>query len=142
MGREYHKRPVGFAGGLSVPLNTVSLGTAVQTLANEGVNLVTKGTSGVANDMILPAPSIKGQVVTVAVDNQTTSLEANLNTESTGVLFWGSTVNTATIGVDETVSISPFIEFTAASTSQWAVTGLSSTGQWTFSLTTGSTGQS
>lgn len=142
MGREYHKRPVGFSGGLNVPLNSVTLSTDPQTLADEGVNLVVYDTSGQANDMILPKPSIVGQVSSVVVDNQTTSAEANLNTHTTGALFWGSTNNTATIVVTSTDPDVPFIEFTAATTSQWAITGLSSTGHWTFSLSTGSTGQS
>lgn len=142
MGREYSKRPVGFAGGINIPINSVTLSDAVQTLADEGINLVTYGTSGNSNDMILPKPSLVGQVVKVVVDNQTTSLEANLNTDSTGNLFWGSTNNTITIAADEAVTDVPFLEFTAATTSQWAVTAMSSTGHWAFSLSTGSTGQS
>lgn len=142
MGVEYHRRPVGFIKGFAVPVSTATLADAHTTLANYGVNAVVYGTSGVSNDMVLPAPSHVGQVVSVVVDNQTTSLEANINTDSTGNLFWGSTNNTITIAADKAVTDVPFLEFTAISTSQWAVTALSSTGHWAFSLSTGSTGQS
>ncbi len=139
MGIEYNKRPVGQQGGIAHPVNSVTLSTAVQTLA-VGINAVTYGTSGVPSDMLLPAIKSVGEVVSVALNNGTTSLEANINTSATGVTLFGSTFNTATIA-STAGSLVPAIEFTSVSTSQWAVTYMSSTVDWTLAATTGSTGQ-
>lgn len=133
MGRKY------FDQRLGVPVNTASLSSAAVTPA-VGHTFVTVATSGKSNDVILPITPFKGAQITLVVDNQTTSAEANINTPSTGNLFWGTTNNTATIVVTSTNTDNAFIEFSAAS-SQWAVTDMSSTGHWAFSLTTGSTGQ-
>ena len=138
MGREYNKRAVGTAGGLAVPVTTVTLSTALQTLA-VGVNAVTYDTSGNASDAQFPAP-VSGEILSVALNNGTTSLEANFNTDSTGVTFFGSTLNTIT--ADSTANANTSFELTAVSTSQWAVTAISSTIDWVFAATTGSTGQS
>lgn len=139
MGIEYNKRPIGQTGGLAVPVNSVTLSTAAQNLA-VGINAVTYDTSGVASDMILPAIKSVGEVVSVAVNNATTSLEANINTASTATTLFGSTFNTATVA-STAGSLVPAIEFTSVSTTQWAITYLSSTVDWTLAATTGSTGQ-
>ena len=134
MGRKY------FDQRLGVNVATATLSSAVTSLVADTHNFVTYGTSGVANDMLLPNISYKGQQVVVVVDNNTTSIEANINTAATGDVFWGTTLNTATIattGEDGGISIA----FTAVTTSQWGVSAMSSTGHWTFSATTGSTGQ-
>ncbi len=139
MGREYNKRAVGTAGGLAVPVNTVTLSSAVVTLAVGGVNAVTYDTSGNPSDALLPQPNL-GDVVRVALFNDTSSVEANINTDTSGSVFFGTTANTITIGA--TATLNALLELTAISTAQWAVTGLSSTVHWTFSATTGSTGGS
>lgn len=134
MGRKY------FDQRLGVNVATATLGSSAVSLKADYYNFVTYGTSGVANDMLLPNISYKGQQVVVVVDNNTTSIEANINTGATGDVFWGTTFNTATIGTtgeDGGVSI----ELTAVTTAAWAVSGMSSTGHWTLSATTGSTGQ-
>lgn len=139
MGKEYFPRAVGFGKGFSVPVNTITLSSAAQTAQGYGVNLVTYASSGVANDLILPDPPAVGNVMQIVLDNNTTSAEANINTNSTGQVFWGTTFNTVTVattGGDGLISL----ELTAATTASWAVTGISSTAQWTFSATTGSTG--
>ncbi len=138
MGREYNKRAVGSGGGLAIPVNTITLTDVAQTLAVGGVNIVTYGTSGNANDLLLPQPKL-GDVVRVAVFNDTTSVEANINTDSSGSVFFGTTANTVVIGATATLNAS--IEVVGMSTTQWAVTALSSTVHFTFSATTGSTGQ-
>ena len=140
MGREYSKRAVGFSGGLAVPTNAVTLSTALQTLKNEGINFVTYGTSGTPSDAQIPGAPYAGAMLTVVLDNNTTSIEENFNLASTGDLFWGSTFNT--IAVASTVNDTMSFQLTAQSTSQWAVTAISSTIDWTLSATTGSTGQS
>ncbi len=139
MGIEYAKRPVGQSGSVALPVNAVTLSSAVQTLA-VGVNAVTYGTSGLASDMLLPAIKTVGEVVVVSLNNGTTSLEANINTASTAVTLFGSTFNTATVA-STAGSLLPAVEFTSVSTSQWAVTNISSTADWTFAGSTGSTGQ-
>ncbi len=139
MGREYNKRAVGTAGGLAVPVNSITLTDVAQTLAVGGVNAVTYGTSGIANDMLLPPPN-SGDVVRVALFNDTTSIEANINTDSTTSDFFGTAGNTVSIATTGVLGAS--LEFVAISTAQWAVTVLSATAHWTFAATTGSTGQS
>lgn len=138
MGQEYNKRAVGTAGGLAVPVNAITLTDAAQTLAVGGVNAVTYGTSGISNDMLLPAPGV-GDVVRVSLFNDTTSVEANINTAATGSVFFGTTANTASIA--STGALGASLELVGVSTSQWAVTGLSSTAHFAFTATTGSTGQ-
>jgi hypothetical protein len=139
MGIEYNKRPVGQAGGVALPVNTVTLSSAAASLA-VGINAVTYDSSGVASDMLLPAIKTVGEVVSVALFNGTTSVEANINTASTAVTLFGSSFNTATAN-STAGSLLYGIEFTSVSTSQWAVTSISSTADWVFAATTGSTGQ-
>jgi hypothetical protein len=141
MGIEYNKRAVGSQGGLALPVNAITLSSAVQTLAVGGLNAVTYDSSGNASDVLIPAPDRAGQVIRVVLNNATTSLEANFNTFSTatGKEFFGSTNNTITIA--STAVVAPSFELVSVSTSRWAVTAISSTVDWTFSATTGSTGQ-
>lgn len=145
MGREYNKRAVGTAGGIAVPVNSVTLSDTAVTLAVGGVNAVTYGTSGNSNDALLPAPNV-GDVVRVIMNNATTSLEANFNTDSTGSVFFGTTANTIT--ANSTANDSSAFELIAVSTSQWGIVSLSVNGttgathmDWVLSATTGSTGQ-
>jgi len=138
MGREYNKRAVGTAGGLAVPVNSVTLSTALQTLVAGGVNAVTYDSSGKASDAILPAPGL-GDVVRVTLNNGTTSLEANFNTHTTGSDFFGTGENTITVA-STAGSLVPSFEVTGVSTSQWAFTAISSSVDWTLAATTGSTG--
>ena len=139
MGVEKFKRPVLGETGFSLPVETQTLSTALTTLTNEGVSLVTCDSSGQANDAKIPNPSRAGIRKIVVLDNQTTSLEANFNTASTGSLLWGTTFNTITAAstVNDTISF----ELIGASTSRWALVNLSSTVDWTLSASTGSTGQ-
>ncbi len=142
MGVEYIKRSVGQTGGLAVPVNSVTLSDSVVTLVSGGVNAVTYGTSGISNDAIIPAPNIAGEVLRIALDNATTSIEANFNTDTTGNNFFGTTgSNTISIGTTAGTLAYSF-ELTSVSTSQWAITAISSSVDWTISSTTGSTGQS
>ena len=142
MGIEYIKRSVGQTGGLAVPVNSVTLSDSVVTLVSGGVNAVTYGTSGISNDAIIPAPNIAGEVLRIALDNATTSIEANFNPDTTGNNFFGTTgSNTISIGTTAGTLAYSF-ELTSVSTSQWAITAISSSVDWTISSTTGSTGQS
>ena len=138
MGREYNKRAVGAGAGLAIPVNIITLSDVAQTLAVGGVNIITYDSSGNASDLLLPAPNL-GDVVRVAVFNDTTSVEANINTAASDSFFFGTTSNTITIGATATLNAS--IEFVALSTGQWATTSISSTVHFTFADTTGSTGQ-
>lgn len=139
MGVEKFKRPILGTQGFAEVTETATLSTAVQTLASEGISFVTYASSGKASDAIISAPNRAGVRKTVVLDNQTTSLEANFNTASTGSVFWGTTNNTITAA--STVNDPTFFELVAVSTSQWALVNLSSTVDWTLSATTGSTGQ-
>jgi len=133
MGRKYFDQQIGG------DVNTATLGSSAVSLKT-GYNFVTYGTSGVANDMLLPNISYKGQQVSVSVDNNTTSVEANVNTATTSDTFWGTAFNTATIATTGDDGI-PSLGLTAVTTAAWGITGISSSGHWTFSATTGSTGQ-
>lgn len=144
MGIEYSKRAVGQAGGVVLPVNTASLSSAAVTLA-VGVNVITYDSSGAASDMILPSPQA-GSVLKVVMNNGTTSLEANVNTDATGNTFFGSTFNTIT--ANSTANDSSAFELVGVSTSQWGIVSLSVNGttgathmDWALSGTTGSTGQ-
>lgn len=139
MGFEYSKRAVGRSGSVAVPVTSVTLSTALQTLG-AGFNAVTYDTSGNPSDALIPAPTQVGEVVRVALFNDTTSVEANFNTAATGSKFFGTTANTITSAA--TATLNAGFELTALSTSQWAVTALSATSHFTFTSTTGSTGQS
>ncbi len=141
MGVEFSKRTVGRTGGLAVPVNSVTLSDSVVTLVSGGVNAVTYDTSGDSNDAIIPAPNIAGEVLRVALNNATTSVEANFNTDSSGNAFFGTT-GSNTIAIASTAgTLVPCFELTSVSTSQWAFTVISSSVDWTISSTTGSTGQ-
>jgi hypothetical protein len=141
MGDEYFKRSVGKVGGLAVPVNSVTLSDTVVTLVSGGVNAVTYGTSGNSNDAIIPAPNVAGEIMRVTLNNGTTSVEANFNTDTTGNAFFGTT-GSNTIAIASTAgTLVPSFELTSVSTSQWAITAISSSVDWTISSTTGSTGQ-
>jgi len=138
MGIEYNKRSVGKTGGVAVQVNSIASAAAAATLVL-GVNAVTYATSGVAADLLLPEVLNIGEKISVMVTNGTTSLEPNINTATTGSVFFGTTNNTVTVA--STVNANSSIEFVAVSTSQWGVATISSTVHWTFAATTGSTGQ-
>lgn len=133
MGRKFFDQEIG------VNVNTATLSSAAVT-AQSGANFYTYASSGVANDILLPNVSYKGQRVLISVDNNTTSVEANVNTAATGDVFWGSTNNTATVATTASDG-KVFIDLAAVTTAAWGIVGLSSTGHWTFAATTGSTGQ-
>ena len=146
MGREYSKRAVGTACGLAVPVNSVTLSDVAVTLAVGGVNAVTYNASGNSSDMVLPPP-ITGDVVRVIMNNGTSSLEANINTEATGSFFFGTAFNTIT--ALSTANDSAAVELIAVSTAAWGIVSLSVNGttaathmDWALSATTGSTSQS
>ena len=146
MGVEKVNRPLLGASGFLIPVETVTLSSALQTLAGEGVSLVTYGTSGVANDAQIPSPHYAGQQMTVVLDNNTTSLEASFYTHSTGQTFWGTTFNTITI--NSTANETSAFSLIAATTARWAVVSLTAnlstaaaSVDWALSASTGSTGQ-
>ena len=140
MGVEQFSRPVFSPKNLAVVTSTVTLTDVAATLASEGVVFVTYGTSGNSNDAIIPTPDFAGAQLKVVLDNNTTSIEANFNTDSTGNVFFGSSFNT--IAIASTANDTTFFGLTGFSTSQWAITSLSSTIDWTLSAGTGSTSQS
>lgn len=137
MGKEYFKRAVGTAGGVTVPTESLTGTDAAQTVAVEGVTLVTVGTSNQSNDFILPDPR-PGVVKVIAVNNNTTSDEFNLNTNATANTFFGTTFNTISPGTTDATSPAGAIVLVGASTSQWAVVAASSD-VWALTATTGST---
>ncbi len=146
MGREYSRRAPFSPKNLALVGSTMTLTDIAQTLPSEGVVFVTYGTSGQSNDGLIPVPDYQGAQLTVVLDNNTTSLEANFNLASTGSVLWGSTFNTITAAstANETSSFS----LVGVSTAQWAVTSLSANAStaatsldWTVAATSGSTSQ-
>ena len=133
------------AGGLKLPVETITLAAADQTISRNGVSFVTYGTSGLANDAILQAPDESGQVKFIFLVNNTTSVEAAIHTNATANTFWGTTYNTATISAASTGSPggtpggTPALALVAASTTQWALFP-GTTFNWDLSASTGSTG--
>lgn len=150
IGFEYFKRSVGRVGGLlGGNVEAVTLGATASTLAADGVSFVTYGTSGSANDMILPDAPQAGLVKWICLANNTTSIEANLNLATTARVFFGTTFNTVTI--NSTGDGPYYLGFVAQNSTSWGVFTVSqpstlstavNTEDWLFSATTGSTAQS
>lgn len=161
MGYEKFKRPLFAREGMQVghgtstagstfnspvvfPTETITAGTAAKTLSKYGVSFVTYASSGKPNDIIIPDPPKTGTDKYIFVQNNTTSVELNLNTASTTHLFWGTTFNTINISAASTGSPggtpagSAALHLIAASTTQWAVYP-GSTFNWDFAASTGST---
>ena len=134
---------VTLAGDLILPAENVTTTGAADTLTNHGVSFITYGSSGVAGDIILPAP-IRGAVKEIYVNNATTSVELNINTNHEDNTFWGTTYNTVTISAASTGSPggtpagTAYLRLVGHSTTQWAIT-VGSTFNWDFSGSTGST---
>ena len=146
MARQKEFRPLFGSEGFVEITETITLGTAMQTLSNRGVSFVVYDTSAQPNDAVIPDPDFIGQTKYVLLDNQTTSLEANFNLGSTARVLWGTTFNTLT--VNSTANDAPAFQLIAVSTSQWALlnrtANLSTAAlsvDWALSATTGSTGQ-
>ena len=131
-------------GDLTLPVESITLSSAAKTVSREGVSFLTYGTSGKPNDAIVQAPSAAGQVKFIFLFNNTTSIEANINTAATAQTFWGTTFNTATVaaastgGPGGTPAATMGLTLVAQSTTQWAVLP-GSTFNWDFTATTGST---
>ena len=132
------------SGFISLPTEAVTLAAGDQTISRNGVSLVTYGSSGAANDAVLQAPSHAGQMKSIFVINNTTSVEAAIHTNATANTFWGTTYNTATLAAASTGSpggtpggTAGLILF-AASTTQWALIP-GTTFSWDLSASTGST---
>lgn len=160
MGYEYIKRPlrvigstsdmrgaqdfsgnVDFAGSRVVlPTESLTGAATLQTLSTEVVSFITQGTSGSGRDFRLPAP-VAGQFKLVFVNANTTSPNNTaIQCNTTAHTFFGSSFNTATVA-DSTVRSRYFsLLLVGVSTSQWAVLSGSTT-FWTFTASTGSTGQ-
>lgn len=164
MGQEYFRRPLLSAGGQSqvddmrvaddltlagsliVPVENLSVSTALQAISETGVTFITVGSSGAGRDFRLPSPSAAGIVKQIFVSNDSTSIDTIIFSNGTANTFWGTTWNQAALAAmstgspggtpDGTVGLS----LVSASTSRWAVTAFGST-NWSFSASTGSTGQ-
>ena len=135
---------IAMEGTLKLSTEAVSASTAAKTLSDDGVSFVTVASSGKANDIILPNPLYPGQVKHVFFDNQTTSVELNVNTVATANTFWGTTFNTVTCSAASTGSPggtpggSMSLTLVAASTTRWALIA-GTTFNWDLSASTGST---
>lgn len=139
MGREQFDRPVFAENGFIENTETVTLSSAMQTLSDHGASFVTYPTSGKPNDAVIPDPPFTGATKYIAVNNQTTSLEANFNLNTTARTFFGSTNNTVTVNA---TGVTAALALIANSTSSWAVVSQSDASHWAYSASTGSTGQS
>lgn len=132
------------AGGLKLPVESITLAAGDQTISRNGVSLITYGSSGVANDAVLQAPDESGQVKFIFVVNNTTSVEAAIHTNATANTFYGTTYNTAAISAASTGSPggtpggTPALCLVSVSTTQWALLP-GTTFSWDLSASTGST---
>lgn len=129
---------------LRLPTESVSLAAGDQTISRHGVSFVTLGTSGSGREAVLQAPSAAGQVKHIFLINNTTSVDANIHTNATANVFWGTTYNTAVVSAASTGSPggtpagSAYLGLIAQSTTTWAVFP-GSTFNWDFVASTGST---
>ena len=137
-------RRLTLSSGFRVPTETVTTTGGADTLSAVGVSFITYGSSSVAGDIIIPNPPYAGAVKHIFAQNNTTSIELNLNTHSSAGTFWGTTYNTVTIAAASTGSPggtpagTAYLGLIAASTDQWAIFP-GSTFNWDFSGSTGST---
>lgn len=131
-------------GALRLPTETITTTTVAQTMSADGVSFITYGTSGKPSDVIIPVPPFAGAVKYVFVQNNTTSVELNLNTNATANTFWGTTFNTAVVSAASTGSPggtpggTVALTLIGASTTQWALVA-GTTFNWDLSASTGST---
>lgn len=130
--------------GLVHDVESLTGSSVAQTLSAYGASFLTYGTSGKPNDFIIPAPPRAGILKQVFVTNNTTSIELNINTNSTGNTFWGTTFNTAALAAAATGSPggtpggTVSLLLVSASTTQWALVA-GTTHSWDLSASTGST---
>jgi hypothetical protein len=135
----------GSSARLVVSNTTQAVAAADATLSGHTAQFITVGTSGSGRELIIPAPSAKGEVKYLFFDNQTTSVDTRIHTNATANTFWGTTYNTASMAAASTGSPggtpggTMSLTLVAASTTQWAlITG--TTFNWDLSASTGSTG--
>lgn len=135
----------GVNSGLTLNSATASVGAADITLSAAAAQFVTLGTSGAGREVILPAPRARGDVRYVFFDNQTTSVDTRIHTNTTANVFWGTTYNTITVSAASTGSPGGVpggtmgLVLVGASTAQWALI-VGTTFNWDLSASTGSTG--
>ena len=131
-------------GAFRVATESITTTTVAQTVSGNGVSFVTYGTSGKPSDVLIPNPAAVGIHKVIAVVNNTTSVELNVNTASTANTFWGTTFNSAAISAASTggpggvPAGTVLLELWSQSTSQWALAAGSSF-NWDLSASTGST---
>lgn len=120
---------------------TQAVAAADATLSGHAVQFITVGTSGSGREIVIPAPSAKGEIKYLFVNNATTSVDTRIHSASA---FWATTYNTISISGASTGSPggtpagTPSLTLVAVSTSQWALI-CGSTFNWDLSATTGST---
>lgn len=158
MGYEYVKRPLRVvnstsiipsvifsgvldsSGALVLPTESLTGSGALQTLSTEVCSFLTQGTSGSGRDFRLPAPRA-GLFKFIAVNPNTTSPnDLAIQCNTTAHTFFGSSFNTATVADSTVRSRYRTLMLVGVSTTQWAVLSGSTT-FWTFTASTGSTGQ-
>lgn len=128
------------SGAVVMPTESLTGSTALQSLSTKFASFITQGTSGSGRGFRLPAPRA-GLMKFIAVSANTTSPpDVDIQCNTTAQTFFGSTFNTAAPG-NSTVRSKYFsLLLCGVSTSQWAVLSGSTT-FWTFTASTGSTGQ-
>lgn len=134
-----------FANQVRLPTESLTGSTATQTLSAHGVSFITYGTSGKANDFIIPAPPAAGAIKYVHAVNNTTSVELSFHLGSTATVFFGTTANqvnlaAASTGSPAVPSGAPSFTLIGVTTAQWSI-NVSSTFHWDVVASTGSTSQ-
>ena len=137
-----------YSGRFKLPTESLTNTTgAAQTINNYGVSFITQGTSGTSDDIgdwVLSKPTAAGDLKYIFVQNNTTSVELNINTSSTALVFWGTTFNTLNCAAASTGSPggtpagTMAVKLVGASTTQWAVCP-GTTFNWDVVGSTGST---
>lgn len=158
MGFEYIKRPLRVVNSTSVlpgvditgvfdmqgavvlPAESLTGSAALQTLSTEVCSFLTQGTSGSGRDFRLPAPRLGLMKFIAVAPNTTSPNDLAIQCNTTAHTFFGSSFNTATVADSTVRSRYRSLLLVGVSTSQWAVLSGSTT-FWTFSASTGSTGQ-
>ena len=123
-----------------MPLETLTASDVTQTMKVNGVSRLVYNTSGVKAEFRLPAPPRAGILKKILVVKGTSSEELRIHTASTAAVFDGTTFNTVTIAATTVNPSGSFaLELVSVSSAAWAVSALSSTVDWDFSASTGST---
>lgn len=127
MGFEWNRRATGVAGGVTLPVQSLTQATTSTDITNKGVTFIVSGSTAGGNVFSLAPPRVKGATKTIVVDVNTTDavdvVTAAAEGSSAAGFFFGTTGQALRFS---TGAVAPKrAMLVGQSTSTWAVTYLS-----------------